>query len=128
LTGTSDLNSQFAMLTAFFKPVDASDHRKQVERTAEVLAETLAGAVRAAPEPGPKRRVGRPKRERTVDEIMHAVVDVEQLRAQGADSEPLAKKARMAQEGRGSYTRWFDSAIEVDKKCQCGRKKSSFYR
>ena len=69
------------MLSAFFQRVDAADHRKQVDRTTAVLAENLA-----APAETPKRSVGRPKRARTVEEVLRAAMLAdEQARKAHAD-------------------------------------------
>lgn len=85
-------------MLSFFRPVDAADHRKQVDRTAEILAETLAATV---PKPAEEKRpIGRPKKVRSADEVLHAVADMNGIIA---DTGPVAKKAR------GDYTRWFDS-------------------
>ena len=78
-----------------FSTITADEARQQRARIAAEVAKLVAERP-LPPPPLPPRPVGRPKRERTVDDALpHAAV------AAATEEEPAAK--------RGKYTNWFAS-------------------
>lgn len=81
-------------MKAFFEKVDLAEYRQQVQQLAEHVKQHPPPR---APSPPPKRRPGRPKLKRSVDEALAAV----------AAADALIEE--LPQHKRGKYTRWFDS-------------------
>ena len=79
-------------MQAFFQRVDLAAHRQQV---AQVAAQLKENPPPRALTPPPKRSVGRPKRERSAEEVLAAAT--------------VADALELPEHKRGKYTHWFNS-------------------
>jgi len=85
-----------------FKRLDALEKAQQTQRIAQQLRDNPPPAPTPSP---PKRAPGRPKKQRTVDEVASAAA----AGPAAAAGEPAAKQVRS-----GGYTHWFETAYIND--------------